>query len=100
MQESGELEKAAVRGENNDRRYPPPVVLQWEDYSPLAQLVLRAGHTFEVNEEGKPFIRQLKAIDYTEEDIDFTTNGDKPSIGERLQGLRDLVAKVRKSCGR
>ena len=73
MQASGELERAAVLGQDNDRRYPAPVVLQWKDYSPLAQLVLRAGHTFEVNEEGKPFIRQLKAIDYTEEDIDFTT---------------------------
>jgi hypothetical protein len=29
MQESEELEKAAVRGEDNDRRYPAPVVLQW-----------------------------------------------------------------------
>jgi hypothetical protein len=71
---AGDIEKAAARGGDltdaqGQLRYPEPVILQWNDYSDIAQEVLAAGFTFEIDADGRPHIVTLQPLSSTEEDI-------------------------------
>jgi len=85
MSIAGELEIAAIGGAVGGARYPQPVVLLWDNYSPLAQSVLSAGHTFQVDVDGKPHIRLLS---YLDEDINFPER-PKSSVFPNHNGARE-----------